>query len=546
MTKEKRKNRKELGPDPRFTPYWIGLMARYAFTRSAVVREAGLRALWTLLKTSDLEKYEKWEDRALLLAATRAACRQVLSKGVRKKRLLYEAVCAAVQGSRRHLEEVLGQGDVSEEEARSVDEYLSHRLQHLELYRSAPSLLDLLTRLQAGDTGEDPSEFTAELLELLESTGRAGRLAGGAGGSPEQDFHGAGDDLRRAVREAAGEMQAPSALIRTGVQYLNDMLNGGFESGRTYMFLGLPGGFKSGTLLNACVWALDSGINGHVRAKDPTKVPVVLYVTQENSRNETLDRLYGLANGCTASLRDAEDPDEAADVIEGLLAPPDSRVRLEVKYRANRSIRVADLDTMIDELASEGKEVVMLVHDYVKRIKSNEKFEEVRHELGAVVNDFSTLAKARKIPVVTASQLNREAYRVIEEASNRSGGGDAARRVGASHIGESTLMVENLDWGAVIHREETSSSVEGGGYDKRTWLTFKLIKQRGKSPERVYFAHPFSTELRIQTDTDQRRPASVTELADGLRDARPQSREPEKVPDRPTRGRSRLISDDDE
>jgi len=46
-----------------------------------------------------------------------------------------------------------------------------------------------------------------------------------------------------------------------------------------------------------------------------------------------------------------------------------SSAELILKYRPTQSISTADIDDMIQELYMEGLEVVMVVHDYIKRIK---------------------------------------------------------------------------------------------------------------------------------------------------------------------------------
>lgn len=113
------------------------------------------------------------------------------------------------------------------------------------------------------------------------------------------------------------------------------------------------------------------------------------------------------------------------------------------------------------------------------------------------------LAKARKIPIVTANQLNRAAYQVLNE-STRDGKGvenkkiDQGKRIDPSMISESQLLLENVDWSCAIHREI--------GPDGVTYLAFKGLKDRsnktGEIPGSAYFAHPFEkgNSMRLQED----------------------------------------------
>ena len=65
--------------------------------------------------------------------------------------------------------------------------------------------------------------------------------------------------------------------IKTGIKRLNHMLNGGFQPGRVYVFLGITGGWKSGILLNSIFWA--TKYNTDVTCNDTVRRPVALYLT---------------------------------------------------------------------------------------------------------------------------------------------------------------------------------------------------------------------------------------------------------------------------
>lgn len=73
----------------------------------------------------------------------------------------------------------------------------------------------------------------------------------------------------------------PTSILQTGIRQLNAILSPGFLSGRLYVFLGLTGKFKSGTLLN---------IADQIRKFNPQIKPVedgrrktILFITMENT-----------------------------------------------------------------------------------------------------------------------------------------------------------------------------------------------------------------------------------------------------------------------
>ena len=71
-----------------------------------------------------------------------------------------------------------------------------------------------------------------------------------------------------------------------GMQGLNEMVGGGFESGRVYMLLGITGIGKSISLLNL-VYQLKR-YNRNYKTKDPTKTPCIVLLTMENTVVETI------------------------------------------------------------------------------------------------------------------------------------------------------------------------------------------------------------------------------------------------------------------
>ena len=66
--------------------------------------------------------------------------------------------------------------------------------------------------------------------------------------------------------------------------------------------------------------------------------------------------------------------------------------RFVFKYRPSRSITTMDMEAMIHDEYMKGNEVIMIVQDYIKRIKPMEMYKDARHlELGAVVDEFSSM-----------------------------------------------------------------------------------------------------------------------------------------------------------
>ncbi len=301
------------------------------------------------------------------------------------------------------------------------------------------------------------------------------------------------------------ELKQPSNYLQTGIQCLNTQLGGGYEAGRTYIYLGISGGFKSGLLLHIALWI--KKYNEHLKPKDPTKRLCVLYITQENSRKETLARMFSiLTNNDIKNYT----PQEAISILrnKGLA---DEGMNLKILYRPNKSISTDDLYDIIQEIEDEGYEVCALVHDYIKRIRPSTNEKDLRIALGDVVDEFCVLAKTKNIPVISANQMNRSAFSVIENAVN-SNKQNISKMLGASYTGESMLVIENADQATIITREFKKST-------GKEYLTFNEIKSRGKRTTLQWFAHPFTEgedAMSLEEDVNEKKSLSLLDLGDDL------------------------------
>lgn len=282
-----------------------------------------------------------------------------------------------------------------------------------------------------------------------------------------------------------------STKLKTGIQAINRSLNGGFENDRCYIYLGLPGEGKSSTLLNLTLQI--KGNNKDIVTKDPTKHPTILFLTMENTLNETLERVFSIL----VSDDDISEFGGHKEIMQllrqnGLGVSNDSPIDIEFRYVPSNSVDTDYLYTIYDEMSANGQEVVCLVQDYIKRIRPRD-FKlmggDMRIALGAVVDEFKEFAVAKHIPVITASQLNRDAAKIIDEG-RKSSEADLVRKVGRANIGESTLITENADSAFILVPED--------GADGRKYLGMANAKKRFKTQSSQFFYLPYSKERPLE------------------------------------------------
>ena len=280
-------------------------------------------------------------------------------------------------------------------------------------------------------------------------------------------------------------LRAPTNKLKTGLQFLNRMLNGGFESGRSYLFMGVTGVGKSIILLSVAMWIKKYN---DLPKKEGTR-QAVLFISQENSKSETFERIFNI-NVSGEDIRDFTDEDIENSLRNvGLIVDSDDNdsINFIFKYFDDKEIGVTDIDAMISDYEREGIEIIAVVQDYIEKLRPKQTYTEERFALGAIATELSELAKSRQIPVISAAQLNRMASSVVDNAisNNKT---NTTKLLGKQNISESWKMMTNVDAAIIINRE-----IDDTSDTERQYMGFKLEKFRGKpNKDRVYvFLHPF-------------------------------------------------------
>ena len=300
------------------------------------------------------------------------------------------------------------------------------------------------------------------------------------------------------MREIHENVTNPSRRLYTGMQGFNELVGGALETTRVYMLLGLAGAGKSFTLLNIAKQLKTN--NKHYRPKDPTKIPVIVLLTMENTVQETVTRLFEITTGQDMGKVDVETAIKMLKKDGEMYIADDNPIDIIVKYVPNRSVDTSYLYTLAEDLEDEGYEMICLIQDHVKRIRSIERTPDIRIELGNVINEFKTFAMLKDCVVITNGHLNREAAKSIDDG-NRTNKGDLIRMIGRANISESMLMIDNLDVGIVIQQE----------YDEKgnRYMGFKRIKERIKCNPNfniVYQMFKSPDSLELIEDLDKRVP----------------------------------------
>lgn len=379
---------------------------------------------------------------------------------------------------------------LSNAEIEWLNETVSNALNYSFIWMDADRAIELFTKFKAADY-KSVSGIVNEIEEFVANLNTKFRKAKVAKAT-DQVFSLRDESFRNIVSEICTELNNQYRKLQTGMQGLNRLIGGGFENTRAYLFIGMTGVGKSMTLLDIA-YQIKKYNKGYM-PKDPTKTPCIVMLSMENSVTETFQRLFQMAVGGEVDLKNYT-PDEIMYMLKTtgeLFLTDDSPIDIIIKFKPNRSEDTSYLYTLTEDLEDEGYEVICMIQDHVKRMKATTGQTDVRLELGDVVNEMKTFAMIKDIPIITVSHVNRDGVRVIDSSAT-SNKVDLTRMLGAAFIGESMLMLDNIDFGCILNVEYDE---EGHKY-----AVFKGVKFRIQHDEE-YICQPYeyNNDMKLQED----------------------------------------------
>ena len=454
----------------------LNLMCTYILTENRNIKRGQYINLRNLIELLDMEKYISDQERYKRVMFIRKGLEARLVKGLNDPIAIIKYINGGfLESDIIDINNFIG---MSNGEIDWINETVSNTLSCSFLYENAPEGIDILTRFMAAEARDISSTFleAKEWIKKMNNEFRRNETCIAS----DRRFSLKPEEFSDIIRDTYNEVTSDYRRLVTGMQGFNQLIGGGFENTRCYLLLGLTGIGKSLSMLNIAYQI--KKYNRGFKPKDPTKIPCICFLTMENTVTETIQRLFSIATGGKEMNEYSIEEVERMLRTDGeLYLTGDNPIDLIIKYMPNRSVDTSYLYTLTEDLEDEGYEVICMVQDHVKRLKSVSGNPDLRLELGDVVNEMKTFAIIKDIPVITDSHLNREGAKVIDQSSTRSNM-DLTRMLGKSNIGESLLMLDNIDLGIILNKEY---DVEGNEY-----MVFKNIKERVKT-FRSYICQPF-------------------------------------------------------
>lgn len=478
----------------------LQIFCNYVVSDNKNIHKSNIINMNNLINNLDMSIYENDNERLNKIDFIKKGIDARLNYNLNKKNLILMHINGGIL-----VDEFINNiEEIDNEEIAWVNKIIADALNFGFIFNEVDRLENLCSRFKSNDYSSKMNilkEFKDTIFDIQNKFRQSDSNA-----SSELYFSLDEEQFDECITEVYNKVTSPSNTLITGFVGINELLGGGFQPTRVYAFLGLPSEGKSITLLDMAL-QIKKYNPGYI-CKDPTKRPCVVYFTLENTLEETVVRLCEMV-GISGSLGDYNVNDLIHKLrTEGeLYVNSASPIDLIIKYKPGMTVDTSYLYTMSEELEDKGYEVISVILDYIKRIRSTRELSnsDNRIWLGDVINELKVFASTKDVAIITASQLNRDATQHIDE-SRKANKNDLVRMLGRSQIGESMLILENLDGAFIIAPEWTP---EGHKY-----LGIQRIKKRYKASDMGYLYYPYQGEIKLVEDFNALAPVYKTTMKD--------------------------------
>lgn len=502
----KRKKGQNQGKTAVFTDYRINikfgidtldLLCAFVKSENSYIKNSHIISLRNLIELINMESYLSDGEKLARFSYIRKGIEARLEKGLRQSKFIESYI---KQGGLDNISFTVN--EISTNEVEYILNMISSILSWAFIDKEVDKTMDICTRFKAADYS-DRSAIVEEYIQNISAQNAKFRQLKNQTKS-EKVFTLEDEKMESVFSDVYDDATNPNRFLKSGMVGLDEMLGGGFEATREYLLIGLAGAGKSLSMLNLAYQF--KIFNKDFKTKDPTKIPTILFLTQENTMGESVERLQEIITGKNIKTSTKEEILNTLREEGELLLSGDNPINIMIMYKPDRSIDTSDLYSIIEDLEDDGYEVICLFQDHIKRIRSVENCKDLRIELGCIANEMKTLAILKQIPVITDTHINREGARAIEDSKASSSKADLTRLLGRHNVGESMLMIDNVDAAIIINKDYDK--------DENPYMCFNRIKLRYGYSKLDFLYYPFDVDnqIRLMTDRHLEVPIYITTL----------------------------------
>lgn len=476
----------------------LSMMMLYVISGNKSIKRSHLMNMSRLINTYDPKAYEKDYEKTQMIDFIKRGIDARLNHNLTDPQLiLYQIKGHITEDDSIDNYDELGTSDIQ-----WLNQMVSNTIDQAYIFQDVDSMLDICTRFKTTSNISEKAKIVDEYkAQVTKSQNEFRRNKNEV--EEDEMFSLEEGVFEHRIKETYDEVTSPSRKLMLGNQALNELFGGGLEEGRVYTLFGLPGEGKSMTLLN--MMYMIKQYNRTFKTKDPTKKPCVVLLTMENRIAESICRLFNMSIHRNNSITEytVDDVMTLMRTTGRLELNESNPIDIIIKYKPSNSCDTSYMYTLVEDLEDQGKECICFVQDYIGRIRSTERNTDTRLEYGKVIDEFKVFAANKKIPVLTASQLNRDASKHIDEGRNKNKS-DLVRFIGRSNISESMLILNNTDGGFVLAPEITSTG--------EMYMGIQRVKKRFSASNQDYFYIPYYRGTMTMVEDIGRDPVSRTTL----------------------------------
>jgi replicative DNA helicase len=221
--------------------------------------------------------------------------------------------------------------------------------------------------------------------------------------------------------------------IQTTYRNFNSIVRGGMRPGELGIFMAPTNRGKTHTLVNFGRSFLTMGAG-------------VVHYSLEMPEEDVMDRY--IASMTHTSIRDLSSPAFFNKVV-GVLNNYNvyTEKKLQIKFFAAKTASVRDISCHLDLMIESGRRPDLIIIDYVDLLKPSRDRRDKRFELGELYEEVRALGMAYQMPIITASQTNRQGE--LNDYDYKTKTNNSTNALNIAHIAEDWSKAATADyiWG---------------------------------------------------------------------------------------------------
>ena len=371
--------------------------------------------------------------------------------------------------------------EISTEEIEEMRTVVTANIERAVMFNSVPMIDDLVSRIKISSI-EDLDNLITEFRSTMSEVNHKIKNIKKASNKLENLIL-TPDNIQDLTSHVHTELNRKNRKIKTNVKAFDRVYGGGLEPGTAHLLGAGTGQRKSLTLLNLVESMATGNKLSEFQTKDPTKKPLIVYISFENVQSASFLRLCKLISNKNQEEFKLSDPNAIQQEIAEHL---NDAIPIKLVYAPSYTVSIQDLhkycENNVDE-TGQGYETVAIVIDYLALFNAPQNAENHRLGLSLTMRGLADYGVINNVASLTAIQLNAES--------------DNAAKLTRNAAAESKAILDHCD-SVVFFR--THSLIPG-----QNSLGSSFDYDNIEDPNKITFLEAYSVKSRSSEDNPDQR-----------------------------------------